>query len=105
MTPTDKIRAALVEATKPIKTHSSFCLYDGSSNAFCKTCHAHFDRMEEALRELDGMCLVPMEPTGTQMITGGKKHQPNKHGEHETLHSLLARETYKAMIAPYVKGE
>lgn len=95
---TDKVRAALELASK----------------------HMHgFPLIDEALRELDGMSLieteklegrdgmvlVPVEPTGPQMIAGGKKHQPNKHGEHETLHSLLARETYHAMIAPYLPKE
>ncbi len=83
-TPTDKVRAALERA----------CIWDVEGAEYYR----------DALREMEGMVLVPVEPTGTQMIAGGKKHQPNKHGEHETLHSLLARETYKAMIAPYVKG-
>ncbi len=101
-TPTDKVRAALGEAEYALDRAVLFKPPQSSQREVELSALA---AVKQALRELDGMCLVPVEPTGMQMITGGKTHQPNKHGEHETLHSLLARETYGAMIAPYVKGE
>lgn len=101
-TPTDKVRAALEDAEYALDRAVLFKPPQSSQREVELSALA---AVKQALRELDGMVLVPVEPTGTQMIAGGKKHQPNKHGEHETLHSLLARETYHAMIAPYVSPE
>ena len=113
---TDKVRAALGEAEYALDRavlfkppQSSQREVELSAIAAVKQALRELDGMSlietEKLEGRDGMVLVPVEPTGPQMIAGGKTHQPNKHGEHETLHSLLARETYHAMIAPYVSPE
>ena len=84
-TPTDKVRAALELGRNLSRVHD----FKNSEAAFI-----------EALSELDGKVLVPVEPTEESLVMG--------FGTHYRLDTELGREKavadYRAMIAPYVKG-
>lgn len=57
--------------------------------------------IREALRELEGMVLVPIEPTG-QMAVDGWETLPSI----DSMDSEIAEKCYAAMIAPYLpKGD
>ena len=92
---TDKVRAALERA----------CIWDVEGAEYYR----------EAIHELDGMALVPVEPTDTQIHAGMEalKLCPSpdayieyKNSDDETVYfSGAPSRQYRAMIAPYVSPE
>lgn len=76
-TPTDKVRAALERA----------CIWDVEGAAYYR----------EALRELDGKVIVPVEPTVAMGLAWNKAAMD--------CASYFSTAYYKAMIAPYIKDE
>lgn len=75
-TPTDKVRAALERA----------CIWDVEGAEYYR----------EALRELEGHVIVPVEPTAAMGLAWNKAAMD--------CASYFSTAYYKAMIAPYVKG-
>ena len=88
-TPTDKIRAALESLIK----YAEWQMSEGSD--YHPTLRSAVGEAKEALSELDGMVLVPVEPTADMLIKG------------QDAYSGSGRVTpiWNAMIAPYVNGE
>ena len=94
-TPTEKVRAALECA----------CIWDVEGAEYYR----------EALRELEGHVIVPVEPTDTQIHAGMEAlsmcphpdaYIEYKNEKDETVYFTGApSRQYRAMIAPYVKGE
>lgn len=78
-TPTDRVRAALSKAL------------NDSNNIFIR------DLLAEALSELDGMVLVPVEPTVAMGLAWNKAAMD--------CASYFSTAYYKAMIKPYIKDE
>lgn len=98
MTPTDKVRAALEAAYWFINASEVELKEIGKSRVyFLDRFHENMPNLE-ALRELDGMVIVPVEPTPLQVREGVKSDDLQTGYER-------CRHIYAAMIAPYVKGE
>lgn len=96
MTPIDKVRAALEIA---LWRHD-----DGQQGYQLHPENA--ERIREALSQLDGMVLVPVEPTELMLMKGESAHLIPYLDDTplpDTRESVI--NIYRAMIAPYVKGE
>lgn len=89
---TDKVRAALESLSDSEFDWSADC---GGQLPYDEWV---LHKAQEALRELDGMVLVPVEPTEEQI-----KECVNAEFGIDAKH-LSYRELYAAMIAAYVKG-
>ncbi len=90
LTPIDKIRAALAQCLK------EFTIESDPDDPL-------LSQIVEALSELDGCCVVPVEPT-PEMIAAGKL-QAQLDAVLKNGDTLLIKKAYAAMIAPYVNGE
>ena len=93
-TPTDRVRAALDDIVHAAFEHGNKCLSGKTLDPDGELLGA----AKEALHELSGMVLVPVEPTAemlaahTAVILGWGSEQ----GDHKAA--------YAAMIAAYVEG-
>lgn len=90
-TPTDRVRAALEVALRESKAQPGLR-----------------QLVKQALSELDGMVLVPVEPTKEMLRTGGDVclGAGGYYGEYNIYCGNDNADTiYRAMIAPYVEGE
>lgn len=90
-TPTDRVRAAL-EIVRELRLPNDSYV------------HEVFPEIDEALRELDGKVLVPVEPIGPMIMYGIHAHEKNDDLPDIGLGPKCVG-IYRAMIAPYVRGD
>lgn len=85
-TPTDKVRAALEKA------NTMLCGHGANNTVF----------LLDALQEMNGMVLVPVEPTLMMLADFHRTAWPDLSSANRVR---PYKEAYAKMIAPYVKGE
>lgn len=99
-TPTDRVREALEDIVHAAFEHGNKCLSGKTLDPDGELLGA----AKEALSELDGMVLVPVEPTDKQTDPAIERGLCVRLTADYTWRDYM-RDLYKAMIAPYVKGE
>lgn len=102
MTPIERVREALEYAGTVIKFHvkPEKCVTRGDIEAgtdVSRSALQVYQEIQEALRELEGMCIVPVEPTVAMGLAWNKAAMD--------CASYFSTAYYKAMIKPYIKDE
>lgn len=103
-TPTDRVRAALDAPEDMVDADLMFCLQDYQHLPYetvkaiaLSVCKVIATRNREALSELEGNVLVPVEPTLAMRSSAEHRSYRDEKNLYEGI--------YRAMIEPYVKGE
>lgn len=97
-TPTDKVRAALEYSRKELWDDWHSHMSEEQFNSYTLIV-----AIDEAMRELDGMVIVPVEPT-EKMIDAAMNNVHATRAFDKGFPRRACAEDYRAMIAPYVKG-